>query len=281
MTLIICGILLHVGLDNTKLTNKSMAYLWNLGYGTVTSESILPLNLPGDSGQLAAVLIANSPQLVLSFLFLTYNGLFTCMLLASEFSDYGHERKTLRVTNPRAFQRSTYRLQLPYRYGIPLLVLSGVLHWLVSQSLFLARVVFYSQDGTEDTYASLSTVGYSCIAIITVICVGTLVVLLGILNGFRTYKIGMPLVGSCSAAISAACHRPDDDVDAPIKPVMWGVVDTQGDVDHCCFTSFEVRDEAAGAEESVKTHPNAMKKVAILCRRMVLAAVGATTIYFS
>ena len=34
----------------------------------------------------------------------------------------------------------------------------------------------------------------------------------------------MPIAGPCSAAISAACHRPEEDVDAATKPVMWGTV---------------------------------------------------------
>lgn len=93
---------------------------------------------------------------------------------------------------------------------------------------------------------SISTVGYSCIAIITVILLGSIVVLIGILMGLRRYKPGIPLAGSCSAAISAACQRPKDDEDAAIKPIMWGAVGTKDDVGHCCFTSFEVSPPVVG-----------------------------------
>ena len=181
------------------------------------------------------------------------------MLLGHEWSGYAHVRKPLRVTTPAGSQRSTYRLQLPYKYGIPLLVLSGTLHWLVSQSIFLARVDYYDNgilddDDYYDTdnlqygtqYQSISTLGYSCIAIITVIALGGIVVLVGILHGFRRYKPGVPLVGSCSAAISAACHRPNEDVDAPFKPVMWGAVESSNPIGHCCFTSFEVTKPVKG-----------------------------------
>ena len=164
------------------------------------------------------------------------------MLLADEWNDYAHVRKPLRVTSPVGEQRSTYRLQLPYRYGIPLLITSGTLHWLVSQSLFLARVTAFTPDGVEDTANSVSTVGYSCIAIITVIILGSVVVLLGLAMGFRRYKAGMPLVGSCSAAISAACWRPDEDEGGERMGVMWGVVEEKDGerAGHCCFTSREV-----------------------------------------
>lgn len=202
-------------------------------------------NPAGSSGLLLTVLLANSPQVLLSCLFLAYNSLFTCMLLADEWNTYARKRKPLRVTSPTGLQRSTYRLQLPYKYGIPLLVISGALHWVVSQSLFLARVAYFEGD-QEESNASFSTVGYSCIAILTAIILGAIVVLLSILNGFRRYKPGIPLVGSCSAAISAACHRPKEDSDAADKPVMWGVVSTKDGIGHCCFTSFEVTPPVEG-----------------------------------
>ena len=167
------------------------------------------------------------------------------MLLGHEWSGYAHFRKPLRVTSPAGSQRSTYRLQLPYIYGIPLLVLSGTLHWLVSQSIFLALVDYY-QDGFLLHLQSEPRLGYSCIAIITVIALGGMAVIIGILHGFRRYKPGMPLAGSCSAAISAACHRPNEDVDAPYKPVMWGAVKTKNSIGHCCFTSFEVTKPVKG-----------------------------------
>jgi hypothetical protein len=49
----------------------------------------------------------------------------------------------------------------------------------------------------------------------------------------------MPLVVSCSAAISANCHRPEQDGDAHLLPVRWGVVGTN-DEGHkiCSFTTM-------------------------------------------
>lgn len=265
-TLIVAGALLGLGVRNGSIASKSISYLWHMGFGAVTSQSIVTWNLPGASGLLATVLIANSPQALLSFLFLTYNGLYTCMLLADEWSDYAHERKTLRVTNPIGNQRSTYRLQLPYRYGIPLLILSGILHWLVSQSLFLARVSNFDSNGVEDTTNAISTVGYSNIAIITVIILGSVVVALGILNGFRRYKPGMPLAGSCSAAISAACHPPSDDTDAAVLPVLWGVVGTErgaSGVGHCCFTTFDAAPPLEGEVYAGLTPRSALTATAL------------------
>lgn len=239
MALVMTSVLLQMGLDAGTLTDRSFTHLWQMGYGTVTSESIISWDLRGPGGLLVNVLVANLPQVIISFLFLTYNGVFTCMLLASEWNGYAHNRKPLRVTNPDGAQISTYRLQLPYKYAIPLLVISATLHWLVSQSLFLANVGYYNNEGVEDIKNSLSTLGYSCIAMTTFIFFGGILILLGLFNGFRWHQ-GMPLAASCSAAMSAACHRPEEDVDAAVKPVMWGVVSSKDGVGHCCFTSFEV-----------------------------------------
>lgn len=218
----------------------SLREMWQMGYGGITSGTILPISLPGSAGLMFTIILANLPQSLLSFLLFTYNGLFTCMLLAQEFSEYAHKRKPLRVTYGTGHQRSTYRLQIPYRYGTPLLIVSALLHWLLSQMLFLARVDTFDSDGNIDTANSFSSVGYSPIAIVTFLVVGSCLLMMAYYAGFRKYKPGLPLAGPCSAAISAACHRPVDDVNAANLPVKWGVIENEGIIGHCCFTSHEV-----------------------------------------
>lgn len=60
--------------------------------------------------------------------------------------------------------------------------------------------------------------------------------------GSRKYNPGIPLAGSCSAAISAACHAPIRETNASVLPLLWGVVETgQWDgVGHCAFSNCEV-----------------------------------------
>jgi hypothetical protein len=50
-------------------------------------------------------------------------------------------------------------------------------------------------------------------------------ILIGIL--FIKISSGIPLVSTCSIAISAASHRPLQDTDAHLLPVRWGV-ESQG-----------------------------------------------------
>ncbi len=232
-----------LSLEHRELENPNELDLWVSGFGELQTQLMANWRLPGATGLVGLALLVNVPQLLLSFLYLTYNALFTCMLLAAEWNDYAHERKPLRVTQATGSQRSTYRLQLPYKYSIPLMIISAFLHWLVSQSLFLARVTLYSRTGGADSERSISTLGYSFMPMLTAITIGAMTVLIGILHGFRLYKPGIPLVGSCSAAISAACHVPsEDDMSAAEQPVKWGVVGGRNEdgVGHCTFTSLDV-----------------------------------------
>ena len=219
------------------LGNLPFRQMWQVGYGAINPAAVIPWNVSGTGGILLTILVANSPQAVLSFLSLNYNGIVTCMLVAKEWHGYAEKRKPLRVTRPTGFQRSTYRLQIPYKYGVPLLILSAILHWLVSLTLFLARVNTYDSNGMKLDDESFATVGYSPIGMITVVLLGSLLLIFLNLIGFRRYHDGLPLAGTCSAAISAACHRPEDDIHAASKPVMWGDVDRDDNVGHCCFTS--------------------------------------------
>lgn len=178
---------------------------------------------------------------------------------------FTHKKAT--SSNLTSQQRGTYLLQLPYGYSIPLLIGSGLLHWLVSQSIFLTRVrvldaagsfrIVSIDDPLSDGRATrvlkeICTCGYSPIAIVFVIALGSIVMLLGIIDGLRQLKVGIPVAGSCSAAISAACHPPQGDSSPSLKPVMWVVVAKEeveisdNDIGHCTFTGLEVEPPKCG-----------------------------------
>ena len=197
-------------------------------------------------GLVGNILLANCAQVILSVLYLSYNSIFTCQLLSREWTGYTTKRKPLRVTSPTGRQRSTYFLQLPYTYSLPLMAFSGILHWLVSQSIFLAKVNYYDENDNI-TRRVIDTCGYSCIAIITVLFAGSLLLTLGFANGFRRYPPGIPLAATCSVAISAACHPPADDTDAAFRDVQYGEVEkTENEVRHCTFTSHAVTTPVVG-----------------------------------
>lgn len=210
----------------------------------VTSQSQLFL--------LRMVLVANSPQIVFSMLYFLYNRSYTAMCGMVEWTTFAIKRQSLRVSRPTGIQRSTYWLQLPYLYSLPLLIGSGLTHWVLSQSLFLVRVSFYDRYGQPavpglsaeitPTSNTITIPGFSPKAILAAIIISVIMVAVLVGNEFRRYPSPMPLVVNSSFAISAACHQPENDPDAAYQRVMWGAVShPDGDLPgHCCFTSHEV-----------------------------------------
>jgi hypothetical protein len=196
------------------------------------------------------VVLANLPQLVFSLLYFSYNALLTAMLMGYEWVSYAHKRKGLRVSHqPKGAQRCTYFLQLPYRFSIPLLLLSALLHWLVSQSLFLMSIDFYDSlgrpgdnDPYNDKFFGYQTVGFSPPAIIAVLVCGGLMTISIVVLGHIPYRRGMPVAGSSSMAISAACHFTAEDganegSTASSEQLQWGVVArADNGPGHCAFS---------------------------------------------
>ncbi|KAI9836725.1 MAG: hypothetical protein M1837_003257 [Sclerophora amabilis] len=210
------------------------------GFGSNGPKSIVKFANTWDIGIIGAILVSNIPHLVLSCLYFSYNGLMSCMLMTREWVGYSCERRPLRVTSPSGQQRSTYWLAMPYKYGIPFITASSLLHWLISQSIYLVLINWVDFGGADVPDWRISSCGFSNLAIILTLAFGSTLLIVGIGLGFRRYQSGMPLASSCSAAISAACHPPSGDVDAARKPVKWGAIEHNGPSAHCTFTSKEV-----------------------------------------
>lgn len=202
--------------------------LWDRGFGAVNTISLIGKGRGGNASwrqdTLAMVVLANTPQLLLSILYYSYNALFTSMCAGAEWSQFGvaSERKTLRVSQPVRGQRSSYYLSLPYRFSLPLIVLSVILHWLTSQSLFLAKVDGSDSHGLQTTNY-VTTCGYSNIAIIFAIISGGVALVFLLTVAAFPLKSNIPVVGSSSAAISASCHPLYTKVDVLRDAIGWGV----------------------------------------------------------
>ncbi len=83
------------------------------------------------------MLLANVPQLLLSLAFLFYNAIITRFVAAREWGSLASAYRPLRVTQPAGEQVSTYFLTVPYAIAVPGLAISAVLHWLVSESIYV------------------------------------------------------------------------------------------------------------------------------------------------
>lgn len=233
--------------------------IWKMWIGTVLPETLISgwsVATSRNAAIVETVLIANLPQLLLTFLYFVLNSLFTSMSLATEWSHYGQHRRGLRVSQRRSQdQRSTYFLQLPYRLSIPLLCLSVLLHWMVSQTIFFVQIKGKDAVGKSVKLDNTSndpdviTCGYSPLGMVITLVI--LVALMGfaIALGLRQLAPGIPMAGSCSMAIAAACHVPEGT--SELLPVKWGVVSEGlfGDgkiTGHCSFSNDEVDSPTAG-----------------------------------
>jgi hypothetical protein len=107
------------------------------------------------------VIIANIWQVLVSLGYILNNALLSSMLVGDEWAGFASERKTLRVSNPRGIQRSSYFISMPLRYGIPFMALFSTEHWLLSQGMFLVRlhIASYVGDGIEMSHFTIA--GYS------------------------------------------------------------------------------------------------------------------------
>ncbi|KAI1359401.1 hypothetical protein F5Y08DRAFT_332352 [Xylaria arbuscula] len=171
---------------------------------------------------ISAVLIANSPQLLLTLCYFTYNNIFTHLHSAREWAQYGYGFFPLRVTDPKqGHQLSTYRLQLPYRYSLSLMVVSIFLHWVLANTIYvLISTGGYNENGnygyrTTPNDPSLpadaaTLVGYSPGALLTLMLVS---IILALIPPIWSLLVRLPpniVIPGCNPlALSAACHVSD------------------------------------------------------------------------
>jgi len=86
------------------------------------------------------LVLVNTPQLLLSIIYLAYNSTLTKAATAIEWAQFSTGYRPLRVTTPRGDQTSSYFLGLPYRYAILSMAISSLVHWVTSQALFAVTV---------------------------------------------------------------------------------------------------------------------------------------------
>ena len=197
----------------------------------------------GVANILTGFLTANTPQIIVSYVYLGLNNILTTILVMVEWCSYTAGPKTqakgLRVSSPVAGteQRSTYTLSVPLKWAIPVSICIAVLHWAVSETLFLAQIDVYDVNTRQiDLGTSVTDVFYSLLPKYITVAIGSaLVITLVCIGMFASYPGTMPLAGCCSASIAAACQpsRPRGDgvpgrfpEDLAYKKLQWGVLET-------------------------------------------------------
>lgn len=101
----------QVARKNISRNRPSLADLWRKGLGSLDLDCVV--DLPWFS-PIETSLLSNTPQLIVSIIYTTVNGMWTAMMVGNEWNGYGLRRTGLRTTAPVGHQRSTYWLSLPW-----------------------------------------------------------------------------------------------------------------------------------------------------------------------
>lgn len=192
------------------------------------------------------IVLANLPQLLLSFNYFLLNRIVTAMAASYEWSSFAHKRKGLRTSAPVGAQRSTFWPQLPLKFSLPMMVESFCLHYFASQTLYFGSLQTYASYDEHGNFVVLednSGLGYSHDAAYFLMVFLVIVTAGVIWCGYFQNKRGLPPCKSCSLLISAACHPSEEERDVHLKPVQWGEVSQATDsseIGHCSFSGEEV-----------------------------------------
>ncbi|KAI1462625.1 hypothetical protein F4805DRAFT_464335 [Annulohypoxylon moriforme] len=215
----------------------SLSGIWQLGFSA--NSSMIGHSFWQSTNKAADLIgnifVANSPQVIVSFIYLFFNNILTRQLVADEWSRFLRDdgKKTLRVTSPIGLQRSSYFLSLPLKYSIFLVTGSIALHWFISQGIFLVQTSSFGPGPTGEWHPDfdVSARGYSVLGVMLAIILGAILVIALIINScvrsFRDIPVGFKLLGMSSAGIGLVCQRPADDTDAHLFPVSIGIVPNQ------------------------------------------------------
>lgn len=221
------GLIVGLFLGIQELTPPTLSNAMTIDFGAVEAQNLVGLGRRRGAATdvLVTALVANTPQAFLAFLYMVYNTIFTLMQCGENWDMYGAYTATtrhklqllskqathryLRVSNPKGAQKSTHTLNLPVRYAIPLMTMSGLIHWLMSQTLYLANVSVIKRgvdihDAPKDD--EITTVAYAPSGMMGLIVVALIMVIVLVTNAMRKFGGQMPIVASNSAAISASCH---------------------------------------------------------------------------
>lgn len=243
---LIVGLIAGIAELNPSTLSNAIA----IDFGAVEAQNLVfgARPAPGEAaGVLLTALLANTPQAFLSLLYVIYNTIFTLMHIGEDWDMYGAHTATtrhklkivsrqqthryLRVSNPKGTQKSTHFLNLPFRFAIPLVCASGLIHWFMSQTLYLANISVVPRDNEVPMKDEITTVAYAPAGMIALLIMAVLMVVVLIVTGMRRFGGQMPIVASNSAAISAACHvqMPERRRRAMVlRKIAWGEVPGEG-----------------------------------------------------
>jgi hypothetical protein len=168
------------------------------------------------------VIMANLPQVWSTIAYLTWNNQITRIWLEKEWRSFyrSHQRPRVSINSREPGIQSARWLQLPYWVTALLMSISVLLHWLVSQTLFVVEIYF-----SEATLASVFHLHFSPLALISV---GTMAMVLvfGItFYYFIPIRTWMPLMAGSTRVVFDSCFQLPN-TGLPRSGIGWGDIST-------------------------------------------------------
>ena len=108
--------------------------------------------------------------------------------------------------------------------------------------LFVVRINRRNRHGVLEPDSPLAACGFSSSALMALLLVLTALSVLKSVLGFRGFTAHIPLAGSCSWVISAACHPNPDDAEPALGRMKWRSISERGEetVGHFFFSCRRV-----------------------------------------
>jgi hypothetical protein len=164
----------------------------------------LTLQTPtSDRGLLANLFGLGSVHLAISVTYLFYNHLWSRMFVASELNELVKTPAALRLTLPRQGAQNTYYLAIKPHFTAVLLVALTILHFLTTRASYVVALQTYDVLG-QYSHQRI-TYGISTPSAVLALALGFLMSCVLAFAFERKLDADMPVMGSCSMAISAAC----------------------------------------------------------------------------
>jgi hypothetical protein len=229
----------------------SLSNLLHLGIGTINRRYFLGWHRKDANGMMLSVFWANEGHALFGILYIIYNNVFYSMIFQDEWARFQHHRKGLRVSeSPRGQQRTVYFFLMPFKLAFPIMGFSCIIHTLISSTVFLVDVEAWghgSEEGqkahffTRDAQYDFSSTGFSPLADVALLFFSIAMIMFLVVYAMKKYKSGMPVVSTCSAAISAAIHPThNEEPNAWLQAIQWGVTEPLDGSEHCTFSAREV-----------------------------------------
>ena len=141
------------------------------------------------------------------------------MLAASELNSFAKTPAYLRVTLPIQGAQNTYYLAIKPHYSAVLLIALMFLHFLIASAFNVVAMQTYNMLG-QYSHQRI-TYGISTSSAILALVLGFMMVCALAFGLERKLDVGMPVVGSCSMAISSVCSGSGDIIMA-LRKVRYG-----------------------------------------------------------